>query len=242
MIHLPIFLFGQDTSGLGRFEKSALSPQMLMELFVQGITDPQKIHGPSEEPPMVDKWIGVKLDVHGNIIEVFWYNLGIHGSLTFCWIPDSTKKFYAQENSLIGSLCLDDLSNYLIEFSVSTNQLHGSLHLEKCPSAIQELFLSENSFQGTVCLDQLPKVLRTIDISGNSLSGPIHLSKLPQRIQAVFLQDNAFSVETDFESLPKSLKYLNVSNTKLSGEIFIEREQWKNFVVFSSNVKRLVKV
>ena len=59
--------------GIGKFDRSMLSQQDLMELFIFGLNEPEKICGNRDDPADVCGWEGVKCNANGEV-EVFKWN------------------------------------------------------------------------------------------------------------------------------------------------------------------------
>eukprot|EP00009_Paramoeba_aestuarina_P003334 CAMPEP_0201522622 /NCGR_PEP_ID=MMETSP0161_2-20130828/18394_1 /ASSEMBLY_ACC=CAM_ASM_000251 /TAXON_ID=180227 /ORGANISM="Neoparamoeba aestuarina, Strain SoJaBio B1-5/56/2" /LENGTH=217 /DNA_ID=CAMNT_0047921527 /DNA_START=21 /DNA_END=674 /DNA_ORIENTATION=- len=178
-------------------DKSSLSQQTLMELFIDGITNKETICGPPEASEDLTKWPGLSYNDSGEIIGIHWQNYGLEGSIDLQWLPNSLEKLILWGNRLTGTLDLTVLPDTLTHLSAHSNRFSGSLDLTQLPKSLRRIELNgANVFSGTVDLTQLPPKLGGIWISGKKLVG-----------------------ETDFSHLPVSLTIINIDFTNLSGEI-----------------------
>ncbi|KNH03913.1 hypothetical protein XU18_4762 [Perkinsela sp. CCAP 1560/4] len=158
--------------GIGKFDRSMLCQQELMELFIFGLNKPEKICGNRDDPNDVCEWKGVKCNADGKVEEFQWISKDRHGTGTvgFEFLPWSMKTVWMFWNALSGTIQLADLPGKMERVYLSVNQLTGSLDLDTLPAAVRELDLSENEFTGDISLEKLPKCLKLLRLSENHLS------------------------------------------------------------------------
>ena len=265
MLFHSSFFTAADTSHLGRVEKASLSTQTLMELFVEGIENKERICGNAEEPADIDEWTGFvhseeqPTDEAEKQFNIDWSYLLLVGTVDLQWVPPTVIVLDISDNELGGSLNLTalpqssqkldlhsnhfsgeiDLCHLPAEIEVldlSENKLSGSLNLERLPLSIRELRLNYNRFSGTMCLRKLPRGFVDLSVGGNELSGSVDLTALPVTMNSLRLYKNNFEGKTDFSQLPEILNFLDVSYTNLSGEIVVGNQR-AYFSVEHSNVQ-----
>ena len=88
--------------GIGKFDRSMLSQQDLMELFIFGLNEPEKICGNRDDPDDVCAWKGVTCYPDGEVEEFHWINKNENGtgSLGFEFLPCSMSTLYMFMNAL----------------------------------------------------------------------------------------------------------------------------------------------
>ena len=116
--------FACADDGIGRFDRSTVSQQDLMELFIFGLNEPEKICGSREDPDDVCEWTGVKCyaddvcewegvtcNADGEVEEFHWMckNENGTGTLGFEFLPWSIKYMQMFYNALSGTIQLADL-------------------------------------------------------------------------------------------------------------------------------------
>ena len=208
---MTILLLPADPS-LGRVGKETFSQQTLMELFIAGMHNAQRICIDDDSPVEICDWTGVVLDSAGHVTEIDFKCSDLRGSVQLEWLPPTVVLVF-------------------LDF----NTLSGSIDLTRLPPAPRELVLSWNRFTGCVDLTSLPETLETLDLTWNKLSGPIDVRKLPSGMKTLYLNRNEFTGHTDFRFLPEQLEVLNVSSTNLSGEVIFR--QGRKVYVSNSNVR-----
>ena len=157
---------------IGRFDRSMLSQQDLMELFIFGLNEPEKICGSRDDPDDLCKWEGVTCNADGEVEKFEWtdkYEDGT-GTLGFEFLPCSMKSLQMWNNALSGTIQLTDLPGKMEVVYLFDNQIKGSLDLDRLPGTVLTLFLHLNEFTGEVSLENLPKCLEHLDLSKNQLS------------------------------------------------------------------------
>ena len=88
--------------GIGRVDRSTLPQHTLMELFIFGLNEPEKICGNRDDPDDVCEWEGVNCNVHGEVQEFQWINKKEDGTgtLGFEFLPCSMKSLQMWNNAL----------------------------------------------------------------------------------------------------------------------------------------------
>ncbi|KNH06774.1 leucine-rich repeat protein [Perkinsela sp. CCAP 1560/4] len=207
--------------GIGRVDRLTLPQQTLMELFVFGLNEPEKICGSREDPDDVCEWKGVRCNADGEVEHFWWTNKDDDGTgtLGFEFLPCSMKALRMYLNALSGTIQLAELFGKLEVVYLYHNQLTGSLDLDRLPAAVRELDLSSNEFTGDISLEKLPKGLEVLALLDNQLSGTICLTSLPPALGSLYLGRNNFEGSLYFRRLPKSIRKMVLSENRFSGTI-----------------------
>mmetsp|Transcript_29557 Transcript_29557/g.45690 ORF Transcript_29557/g.45690 Transcript_29557/m.45690 type:complete len:253 (-) Transcript_29557:35-793(-) len=231
---------------LGRVDKSSLSQETLMELFIEKVTNKARVFT-DINPSSTASWRkvssqnvrkgfrGVVVNDTGEIQKIDFRNCNIQGSIQLEWMPSTITNCLLSMNRITGSVNLEDLPDKLEVLSMRQNRLTGTLNLENLPSQFAVLILSKNNFTGSVNLTKLPSTLQDLFLDQNQLSGSVDVTKLPDSLIELELSNNDFSGWADFSKLPDRLESLNVSYTKLEGEI-VQRDS-RGVYLRESNVK-----
>ncbi|KNH04558.1 hypothetical protein XU18_4242 [Perkinsela sp. CCAP 1560/4] len=143
---------------IGRFDRSMLSQQDLMELFIFGLNEPEKICRNRDDPADVCEWKGVECNADGEVEGFQWffkYDDG-RGTLGFELLPWNMKTVKMYINALSGTIQLVDLPIKIEKLTLSYNNLTGSLDLDRLPATIRGLELSINKFTGEISLEPPP--------------------------------------------------------------------------------------
>ena len=133
---------------IGRFDRSMLSQQSLMELFVFGLDNVDRICGSRDDPREVCTWKGVTCNDDGEV-EAFDWSMTWRdgtGTLEFNFLPRSMKDLRMHANALSGTIELAGLPENMKGLNLSHNALSGTLDLDDLPSSMEHLRLSDNKF------------------------------------------------------------------------------------------------
>ena len=202
--------------GIGKFDRSMLSQQDLMELFIFGLNKPEKICGSRADPADVCEWEGITCNDDGEVEKFHWGLKQEAGTIGFEFLPWSMKTLRMFMNALSGTIQLADLPEKVDKLSLSCNQLTGSLDLDGLPATVRTLSLSQNKFTGDISLEKLPKCLKQLELSQNQLSRTICLTCLPPALEVMCLYMNNFEGSLDFARLPKSIRKMDLEENRFS--------------------------
>ena len=100
-----VFLVCVDDS-IGRFDKSMLSQQTLMELFIFGLDKVEDICGSRDDPREVCTWEGVECNSNGEVegFECSFYGPDGTGTIDFKFLPCSLTEINMSNNALNGTI------------------------------------------------------------------------------------------------------------------------------------------
>uniref|UniRef100_A0A7S4NI08 Leucine-rich repeat protein n=1 Tax=Paramoeba aestuarina TaxID=180227 RepID=A0A7S4NI08_9EUKA len=197
MLISPLSLIAAADLSLGKIpDKSSLSQQTLMELFIEGIQNRSPLFSSLEHPPSAELWDGIQSDSDGTVTRITWVGLLLQGSVKFMWLPMTTQSVRIIECGLTGSADLTCL-----------------------PGSITYVDLSSNAFVGSADLTCLPEKLETLHLTNNQMSGTVDLTHLPDSLITLVLQKNRFSGVADFSKLPSKMLWLSVEHTDITGVI-----------------------
>uniref|UniRef100_A0A7S4JIT1 Leucine-rich repeat protein n=1 Tax=Paramoeba aestuarina TaxID=180227 RepID=A0A7S4JIT1_9EUKA len=220
-------------------DRRSVSQQTLMEMFLEGIENKERICAKGDETEDLSEWKGVLLNEEQEVVEIDWEYFGLEarkltkkfptGRNHFTKKPSSRKThkeipffsfspFFLKDGSE-KSFDLQWLPDTLRQLLISNNEIKATLDLKKLPTDLIYIDVRRNKFSGEVCLSILPRNLEIMSLSYNRLNGTIDLTSLPSRIRQLFLESNDFIGNIDFSHLPKSLNFLDISNTRLSGKL-----------------------
>ena len=146
-VYVTVYFACAD-DGIGRFDRSTASQQSLMELFIFGLNQPEKICGSREDPDDVCEWTEVKCNAGGEVEEFQWRCKYQHGTGTvgFEFLPWSIRNVVMWNNALSGTIQLADLPGKMEGVYLYDNQLTGSLELDRLPATVRRLGLGNNKF------------------------------------------------------------------------------------------------
>uniref|UniRef100_A0A7S4PF52 Leucine-rich repeat protein n=1 Tax=Paramoeba aestuarina TaxID=180227 RepID=A0A7S4PF52_9EUKA len=182
---------------IGKFEKSSLSQQTLMELLISKLTaNAETICDSPDYPIEITSWNGLRLNKENEVLRIVWNSFYVSGSMPLEYLPLTVEAV-----------------------SMPCNYLSGTIDLTQLPDTLQRLDLQGNRLEGTIDLTCLPVSLSELTVSQNKLVGTVDLIQLPPNMSELDLSENDFEGVTDFTKLPDSLKVIHVTKTKLSGEV-----------------------
>jgi hypothetical protein len=234
ILKVVLFCYGMDPL-LGRLDYASMPQQALMEMFIDGIENREKICGSKEEPADIEKWEGVRLNENGDVTKITCVAMNLEGSVNVQWLPSTIERFQMDNNRLTGTIDLTSLPPPMKYIYLSDNHFTGTIDLCHLPECFQFLNLTVNNLNGTLNLENLPQSLYSLSLGHNEFSGTVSLVNLPDGLKQLAIQSTKISGRTDFSKLPNSLAKFNFSNTQLSGEIFVD--SGKTFYAQNSNVK-----
>ena len=98
--------FACADDGIGKCDRSTLSQQALMELFIFGLNESEKICGSRDDPDDVCEWKGVTCNADRDIEKFEWINKHKDGTGTLVleFLPWSMKLFRVCSNALSGTI------------------------------------------------------------------------------------------------------------------------------------------
>ena len=215
-VYVGVFFACAD-DGIGRFDRSMLSQQSLMELFLFGLAKPEKICRHRDDPADVCEWKKVKCNGDGEVEEFRWVFKQENGTGTvgFEFLPCSIKTLNMILNVLSGTIQLADLPGKMEVVDVSFNNLIGCLDLDRLPAAVRSVDLSGNKFTGDISLENLPKGLEILSLTDNQLSGTICLTSLPTAFRSLHLHKNNFEGSLNFTQLPNSIRHIILASLRM---------------------------
>ena len=122
-----VVYFACADDGIGKFDRSMLSQQDLMELFIFGLNEPEKICGSLDDPDDVCEWEGVTCNADGEVEEFVWkhYFEDGTGTIGFEFLPWSMKIVRMLYNALSGTIQLADLPGKMEAVNLGGNQLNA---------------------------------------------------------------------------------------------------------------------
>ncbi|KNH03899.1 leucine-rich repeat protein [Perkinsela sp. CCAP 1560/4] len=210
-----VFLSCAD-DGIGRFDTSMLSQQILMEIFIFALDNVEDICGSREKPTEVCTWKGIKCNDDGKVEAFGWayrYADGT-GTMDFKFLPRSMTRLNRPFNALSGKIDLADLAENMGYLRICSNELNGTLHLDDLHALMKKVICSKNAFTGEISLKRLPKCLNSLDLSIHKLKGTVCLTSLPPDLESLHLDRNTFEGSLDLTRLPQSLGVLICSPAK----------------------------
>ena len=245
---MPSFFFSVLTadSAVGKFDRSMLDTQGLLELLVENLAAETKRAFQNAEGEYLPfstwetaKYKVFEFDSAGDVFSIYFFDdvvgqpaleyapdtvtdiflnsLKLHGTLDTKRLPPDLQKLTICATKFHGSVDWSGLPRTLGKLHLVSSKFFGTLDLENLPPSVSDLNVSGNFFEGNAALTNLPRALRKIDLSKNSLLGSICLSRLPPQLESLVLFSNAFSGEIELARLPATLKEIDLSHNQLCG-------------------------
>ena len=146
---------------LGKVEKSSLSHNVLVELFVDGLTDNCKedLRLPPDIQADGCSWYGVNTNEDGEVVDIEWQRSDIEGALNFRWLPETLWTLFLDGNALEGTIDFTALPRALVRFYIDRNSFSGEADLTRLPASLEDLDIYRNKFHGPINLTALPSGL-----------------------------------------------------------------------------------
>ena len=119
-MHAVVYFACADNC-IGRFDRSTLPQQTLMELFIFGLDGVNKICGCRNNPVEVCEWGDVICSADGKVRDSG--SKSLQGTLSVECLPSSTKKIDMLWNSLIGTIKLAELPGRMENLRIHRNRL-----------------------------------------------------------------------------------------------------------------------
>ena len=190
MIH---FAFAID-SAVTTVDKSLLSDQTLMELFVETLGDAARSAFTDADEAFTDacSWYGVQCDSVGNVQEINWNTMKAGGTLRLEFLPLHTESIEMVYNSMHGGLSPRCLPTGLRNLNLGFNLLGGTVDFTAFPDSLRAIYVQNNNFQGSINLELLPIGLQVLNVSKNSFRGCVNLMHLPRTLEKLGLRGNLF--------------------------------------------------
>ncbi|KNH05783.1 hypothetical protein XU18_3228 [Perkinsela sp. CCAP 1560/4] len=95
-----VVFFAVANDGIGKVDRSTLSQQTLMELFIFGLDKAEKIYGSRDAPGEVCEWNGVTCNAGREVVKFRWAEKSGTGTLGFEFLPDSMENLNMSYNAL----------------------------------------------------------------------------------------------------------------------------------------------
>lgn len=180
---VPSFI---EHCSLGKVDKNCLSQQTLMELFIEGIENKERIRKDGDD---ISEWWGVTSNDQGEVVGISWYFNDLEGTPDWKFLPATLTKI-----------------------ELGLNKLEGQVDLTQLPQSLKIFNIRNNQFSGSLDLTQLPPNLKFLDISNNQFTGKVDLGQLPSKINALLFDNNQFTERAGFEKLPNGIHYSEDGN------------------------------
>ena len=206
-----------EVSMLARADKSTLSEQVCMELFIARLRNPVVFRGANGSFRDVHTWEGVSLDEKGRVTSIFWdENTGMN----YVNLDDTESTSGAAVSS--GCVDLEWLPAHLRHLVLFFLELGGEVNTYLLPQQLETFNIGGNAFQSTFDTRELPPSMVDIHIEGNQLFGGLDLANLPPSLRKFCAMWNYFTGSADLSNLPRTLKLLCLEHNQLVGEIHFD--------------------
>ncbi|KNH03754.1 hypothetical protein XU18_4830 [Perkinsela sp. CCAP 1560/4] len=124
----PTAFFACADDGIGKVDRSTLSQQALMELFILGLENVEDICGSRDEPSAVCTWEGVRCNSDGEVEAFQWKfkRKAGTGTIGLKFLPSSMKDLNMSANAISGTMELADLPENVKKLSLAGNALSAN--------------------------------------------------------------------------------------------------------------------
>ena len=242
-----LYLTAAD-SPLGRFDRSNIPAQALLELLVEGFAPESRLFfctDDQEYRPM-SEWPGLSFSEDAQLLQIQWYHgvrgitpAELKGSFAFCHLPPSMEEISMGGLKFTGTLDFTSLPVDMRIVQLWSMQFSGSVDLTNLPRFLVNFRICHCGFDGSIDLTRLPMTLEELQLLGNNFSGSVDLTKLNSSLLTLDIASNALSGSIQLRKLPASLHALNINDNQFDGSLDISNVpdigRPRNIYVFGNN-------
>ena len=230
-----------DPGILGRFDKSSLSDQDLMELLVGDLTDVAIAKDSNDNFTDIKKWSILDFDRYNRVRSIemnnaaFDINMGFFddddddwsiericfnegGSIDLQYVPSTVTLVRIDHMFLKGTIATRDLPRELKTLDLQSNKFFGMFETADLPPTLEVIYISHNAMEGSVHLEHLPNALMHFGAHSNAFTGSLRLSQLPEHLVSLNLANNGFEGQITLINIPKTLHHAELHENLLSVE------------------------